>query len=214
MKNQKKKLIKKFAFALSVLAIIAWTILGTGASIAWFNDKSNEVNNIFNFAQFELAVSHKLDDGSYEKVDSTTKVFDEEALYEPGYTQVVYLKVENKGTMPFDFKTSVIINGYKEATNVYNIRFNLIDHLKFGMVFADTEPELMEKLSTREKAISYANMPLEAYTSDAAPLGAGEESFVALVIHMPKAVGNEANYGPEGPPEVDLGLVVKAEQQH
>ena len=143
MKTQANKTAyKRIALALSLCALILWGILGTGASLAWFTDTSPEINNIFHFAEFDLVVSHRLTDGKWQEVDSQTKIFDEEALYEPGYVQVVYLKVENKGTVPFEFSTAVNVNGCIEATNVFGQRFMLQDYLKFGLTTANTEEEM------------------------------------------------------------------------
>ena len=124
MKAQAKKTpYKRIALILSLCALLIWAILGTGASLAWFTDTSPEINNIFHFGEFDLVVSHRLTDGKWQEVDSQTKIFDEEALYEPGYVQVVYLKVENKGTLPFEFYTAVNVNGCIEATNVFGQKF-------------------------------------------------------------------------------------------
>ena len=76
----KKKPYKKIALALSLCFLIVWGVLGTGASLAWFTDTSNELNNIFHFADFELKVSHRTEDGDWEIVDSDTRIFDENAL--------------------------------------------------------------------------------------------------------------------------------------
>lgn len=135
----KKITYKKIALALSLFALILWGILGTGASVAWFTDTSEEVNNIFHFADFELAVSHRTEDGDWEPIDGRTDVFDNEALYEPGYVQIVYLKIENKGSRAFDFHTAVSVTGYTTATNVFGHHFLLQDHLKFGVVTSATE---------------------------------------------------------------------------
>ena len=106
MKPQaKKRIYKQIALALSLCALIVWCILGTGASLAWFTDTSPEINNIFHFGKFDLDVSHRLTDGKWELIDGKTDFFDDEALYEPGYVQVVYLKVENKATLPFKYTT-------------------------------------------------------------------------------------------------------------
>ena len=75
-----KKQYKKIALTLSLAALIVWAILGTGASLAWFTDTSTEVKNIFHFADFDLSVSHKLSDGTYEEIDSQTKIFDDNAI--------------------------------------------------------------------------------------------------------------------------------------
>ena len=209
----KKEQLKRIALALSICLLILWGILGTGASIAWFTDTSSEVKNIFHVAEFDLVVSHRLDDGTYKELDAKTQVFDDEALYEPGYVQVVYLKVENKGTVPFDYKTAVIVNNYTPATNVFGQTFNLQEYLKFGIVMADTEADLEQKIADRELAKDNANMPLNTYETQMASLAAKGEIYMALIVRMPEEVGNIANYRGTTVPKVELGLSVSAQQQ-
>lgn len=213
MKPQaKKRIYKQIALALSLCAIVVWAILGTGASLAWFTDTSPEINNIFHFAEFDLVVSHRLTDGKWEEVDSQTKIFDEEALYEPGYVQVVYLKVENKGTIPFEFYTAVNVNGYIEATNVFGQRFMLQDYLKFGITTADSEDVMKNSVPDRNAAVKLADMPLHNYDTETAVLEPGATKYIALIVRMPEEVGNVANYRGDTVPEVDLGITVKADQ--
>lgn len=213
MKPQaKKRIYKQIALALSLCALIIWGILGTGASLAWFTDTSPEINNIFHFAEFDVEVSHRLTDGKWEEVDSQTKIFDEEALYEPGYVQVVYLKVENKGTVPFEFYTSVNVNGCIVATNVFGQEFMLQDHLKFGITTADTEEAMKNSVPNREKAVEIADMPLKNYDTETTVLKPGATKYIALIVRMPEEVGNIANYRGNTIPEVELGITVKADQ--
>lgn len=209
----KKKNYKRIALALSLCLLIIWGLLGTGASIAWFKDSTPKVKNIFNTAEFKVEVSHRLENGNYEPIDGKTDIFDDEALYEPGYVQVVYFKVENKGDMPFDYTTAVNVLGYTEATNVFGTKFNLRDYLKFGMVTADTEAELEAKLADRKEAVKNATMDLNNYVSDKSALAAGDTEYMALVVRMPEEVGNEVNYRGSKIPQVDLGIVILATQQ-
>ena len=208
-----KNLYKKIALILSLCLIAVWAILGTGASLAWFTDTSEEVKNIFHVAEFDLVVSHRLEDGSYEEIDGQTKIFDDEALYEPGYVQVVYLKIENRGTVPFDFQTAVTVTDYTVATNIFGQQFNLQDYLKFGVVTAATESELEAKLEERDLAKEAATMKLSNYSSDIAELEAGGETYMAIIVHMPEEVGNDANYRGDKIPRVELGIIVNATQQ-
>ncbi len=207
-----KKLHKKIALALSVCAMVVWGVLGTGASLAWFTDTSPEINNIFHIADFDLEVSHRLTDGKWELIDGKTDIFDDEALYEPGYVQVVYLKVENKGTVPFEFFTAVNVNGYTSATNVFGQHFILQDYLKFGVTTADSEEAMKNSVPDREKAVEIANMPLKNYATETAELAPGATKYIALIVRMPKEVGNVANYRGETIPQVELGITVKADQ--
>ena len=204
---------KKIAVSISLLLVAVWCFLGTGASLAWFADTDEEVKNVFHFAEFDLEVSHLVEDSGWEKVEQDTKVFNDEALYEPGYTQVVYLKIENKGTVPFDFKTAVSVTDYTLATNVFGQSFQLQDYLKFGLTTANTMEELQGKVKTRDLANELAVMPLSNYSTETVSLDAKGTVYMALVVRMPENVGNAANYRGGVIPRVALGLIVTATQQ-
>ena len=213
--NPKQKNIpyKRIALALSLCALLIWAILGTGASLAWFTDTSPEINNIFHFADFKPEVSLRLTDGTWEKIDGQTKIFDEEALYEPGYVQVVYLKVENKGTVPFKFDTAVTVHGCVQATNVFGQPFMLQDYLKFGLTSANSEEDMKNSIPNRYVAVDIANEPLHNYyESGAFELEPNGTKYIALIVRMPDNVGNIANYRGDTVPKVELGITVKAEQ--
>ena len=211
--NLKKTPYKRIALALSLVTLIVWGILGTGASLAWFTDTSPEINNIFHFAEFDLVVSHRLTDGTWEEIDSQTKIFDDEAIYEPGYVQVVYLKVENTGTVPFNFYTAVNVNDCTVATNVLGQPFLLQDHLKFGLTVSDTEEEMKDSVPDRRTAAVVADEPLHNYyKTGVEELAAGGTKYIALVVRMPENVTNVANYRGSTVPEVELGITVKADQ--
>lgn len=204
---------KKFALAFSLCAVILWSVLGTGASLAWFTDNSEQVTNIFHFADFELEVSHRLPDGTYEPIDGKTNVFDDSALYEPGYVQIVYLKVDNKGTRAFDFATAVSVMGYTTTTNVFGQHFFLQDYLKFGITAADTESALDAAVATRDAAKSIATTNLKNYSTDTFSLEPGATKYMAIIVRMPEEVGNDSNFRGDTVPQVDLGIIVRAQQQ-
>lgn len=203
---------KRIALILSLCALVIWGILGTGTSLAWFTDTSDTVSNIFHFADFDVAVSHRLEDGSWDPIDEKTDIFDKEALYEPGYVQVVYLKVENNGSVPFEFFTAVNVNGCIEATNVFGQPFMLQDHLKFGITVSQTPEEMENSVRDRDAAVAIADMPLHNYETDTAVLPSGEAAYIALIVRMPEEVGNVANYRGDTVPKVELGITVKADQ--
>ena len=212
MPHKKNIPYKRIALALSLCALIIWGILGAGTSLAWFTDTSNELNNIFHFAEFDVEVSHRLTDGKWEPVDSQTKIFDEEALYEPGYVQVVYLKVDNKGAVPFNFFTAVNVNGCIEATNAFGQPFMLQDYLRFGITISDSEEAMKNSVPNREASVALADMPLHNYETETAVLAPGASKYIALIVRMPKEVDNIANYRGDTVPEVELGITVKADQ--
>lgn len=209
-----KKTYTRIALAVSIVLVIIWGIMGTGTSLAWFTDVDEEVKNIFHFADFDLEVEYRAQDGQWKTIEGNTQIFDDGALYEPGYTQVVYLRVTNKGDVPFDFKSAVSVTDYTVATNVFGQKFHLQDYLKFGLTPAvETEAEMDALVANRELAVCYATMPLSNYSTDTAALDAERTVYMALVVRMPEEVDNVANYRGEAIPRVELGLIISATQQ-
>ena len=207
--NRKK--FTKIALAFSLCLLILWGTLGTGTTLAWFTDTTETQRNTFIVGELDLVVSHKVDDVNYAVVTETTKVFDDSALYEPGYVQVVYLKIENEGTVDFDYVMSVNVTDSIPTINVFGDEIYLEKHLKFGAVIG-TEQEIKDITADREIAKSVATHSLGSYESTIHNLIIGASDYAALIIYMPEEVNNVANYRDDAPPMVELGVTVKASQ--
>ena len=205
----KKRRITRSALALSIILIIVWSLLGTASTIAWFSD-NDVIVNTFQFGDLNVELYRKVGD-NYNLVTEVTKLFKDEALYEPGYTQVVYLKVKNAGDVPFDYKLAVLPKNIVEGTNVFGQPIHLPDYLKFGVVVKDTEAEVLAATQNRADARSYADTVLNNYDEAQTDLAAGAEQYIALVVCMPETVGNEANFRIKEA-SVDLAVKVKATQ--
>lgn len=213
----KKRIATKTALAFSILTMIAWLILGTGTSLAWFTDTSESRRNSFVVGELELGVSYKNGNSDYVEVRPDTELFDDEALYEPGYTQVLYLRVENKGDIDFDYMltidvddSSTVLGENEQGQTIY-----LPNFLKFGVVYSDTEYEL-EREVAREMATLDAGISLEGYTdlrSLAYIPSQVNAEYVALILYLPEEVGNVANYREDKIPSIKLGLTVVASQK-
>lgn len=204
-----KRTITKAALILSACLILVWAVLGTGASLAWFQDESPTLRNTFIFGEMKPLVSYKVD-GVYVPVEEDTVLFNDEALYEPGYTQVVYLKIENAGSVPFDYKLSVAVDptSVVYGTNALGGTIYLPNYLKFGAIFGKTEAQL-----DRQIAQAAATMSLNSYTSETGTLTVDDGAdYVALIVAMPEEVGNVANYRGADIPKVELGVTVLASQ--
>ena len=101
----------KALLALSACLFVLWWALGTGATLAWFSDVDT-VRNEFQIGLIKLDVSYKNDTMTqYAPLEGATTAFHDQALYEPGYTQVVYLQLENKGDVDFNYKLAVTVKG-------------------------------------------------------------------------------------------------------
>lgn len=208
---------RKSALALSACLFVLWWALGTGATLAWFSDVDT-VRNEFRIGLLKLDVSYKNDIVTdYTPLQGASEVFYDEALYEPGYTQVVYLKIENKGEVDFQYKLAVTVEDHEDGINAWGKEIYLPEYLRCGAVFAKSETELRTLLKDRLSAKNYASKEwgaldtwteLSKYTFEA-----GEDPhYAALIVHMPTDVGNAANYRGTQVPTVKLGVTVFAQQ--
>lgn len=208
---------RKAGLAISFILFIIWWALGTGATLAWFSD-ADTVRNEFQIGLLDLDVYYKNDIVTeYTPLKGATEVFSDEALYEPGYTQVVYLKIDNNGDVDFNYKVSVTVEDSTNGKNAKGEDIYLPNYLRYGVVFAKSEAELQEMVKGRLESRGHATNEwgtlgtwsrMSSYT-----FGVGESShYGALIIYMPEEVGNTANYKGNTAPQVKLGITVFAQQ--
>jgi len=215
----KRRKWKKTALALSACLFVLWWALGTGATLAWFSDVET-VRNEFKIGLLNLDVSYRNDRVTeYTPLQGATEVFYDEALYEPGYTQVVYLKIENLGDVDFRYKTVVTVKDYVNGRNAWGEEIYLPNYLRYGAVFAQSEDELEAMVEERLKARDHADQywgPLDTWSKESPYVFKAEEAphYAALIVYMPEDVGNVANYRGFTQPKVMLGVTVFAQQDN
>ncbi len=207
----------KVALALSACLFVLWWALGTGATLAWFSD-TDAVRNEFQIGLLKMNVSYKNDIVTeYTPLQGATEVFNDKALYEPGYTQVVYLRIDNIGDMAFNYKIAVTIEDSQKGKNAWGEDIYLPNYLRYGVVFGKTEADVQQQVKDRLAARTHA--PNDWGTlgtwSEEAPytFGVNEDvHYAALIVYMPEEVGNKANYRGFDVPQVKLGITVFAQQ--
>lgn len=207
---------RKSALALSACLFIIWWALGTGATLAWFSDVDT-VRNEFRIGLLKLDVSYKNNIVTeYTPLKGATEVFYDEALYEPGYTQVAYLKIDSPGDVSFNYKIAVTVeeDDNNLPMNVLGKEFRLREHLRYGVVFAESEAQLRELVKDRATTREVATQRLDTWSGNSPYtfIAGGEPHYAALIVHMPETVGNEANYRGFVEPKVELGITVFAQQ--
>ncbi len=213
-KNSRAILTAKIALVVGVVLLLAWTVLGTGASLAWYTDETPPIVNVIDFAEFDLDVyykNHNMDD--YEEIKIDTNIFGDDALYEPNYTQLVHLKVKNNGTTDMKYRIAIDVRGVTLAESVLGNEIYLPNYLRFGVAFSNSEAALDRTLAQDNAVEEMATLRFNHFSEwDSVVVAPGEERYIALVVHMPKTVGNAANYRGDTAPDVNLGITVYAEQ--
>lgn len=213
---ERMKKQRKFALLASVALLALWLYLGSATTLAWYTDVTPVERNSFVVGELKLAVQYKNDVvPEYTEMTEDSALFNDKALYEPGYTQVVYLRIENDGDIAFNYKISTTVADEKKSTNVLGDEFTLVPYLNYGVIFGANEATLnreLARMAEDQKTVEFIRLNQHS-SYDTVEVVPGKARYAAIVIYMPETVGNEANYRyGEEPPEVTLGVTVFAQQ--
>ncbi len=203
-KNTKRALLS------SVLALFLCFVMLLGTTFAWFTDSVSSVNNIIQSGNLDIELEY-YDGDSWEKVTETTNVFKKDARWEPGHTEVVYLKVSNLGSLALKYNLGINIVNEVESVNVEGKALRLSNYIMFGAI-NDVETPYADRAAARA-AVTEAKVLSTGYTKTGSIEAGGAAQYVALVVYMPENVGNEANHR-EGAaaPKITLGINLMATQ--
>ena len=205
----------KRALITSVLAIFMCVAMLIGTTFAWFTDTASTGVNKIQAGNLDVKLMYSTDMQTWKEATEQTKLFDDNALWEPGYTQVVYLKVVNAGNLALKYETGFSKNYTSNSgKNVNGDWYRVDNYLKIGTAetatkFANREA-VWSAIAANERTLAKDVMLTDEWTT----LRAGEESKpFAVAIYMPTSVGNEANASRLRPSSVSgLGIEVRATQ--
>ncbi len=220
----------KRALLVSVMAMLICVSMLVGTTFAWFTDTEATGKNIIKSGNLDVELSFyrpgdstapaDLETVDWKPVDGSTEVFHEDALWEPGYTQVVYFKVENKGSLALKYNMSENIYTEKKGVNVAGNDFLLSDYL-YSYVAMNEDADTIEAIDTREAAVLLATEELGTAKVEVKSLKSGETKYGIMIVTMPTTVGNEANHktaeagesADKYQPVIGLGITLVATQE-
>ncbi|HAX31343.1 MAG TPA: hypothetical protein DCX96_08725 [Oscillibacter sp.] len=211
--NNKKA--TKRALLTSIMALVMCVVMLVGTTFAWFTDTASTGVNKIQAGNLDVKLMYSTDMQTWKEATDQTKLFDDNALWEPGYTQVVYLKVVNAGNLALKYEAGFSKNyTSNRGKNVNGDWYRVDNYLKIGTAETTTKFENREDvwsaIAATEKTLAKDVM----LTNDWVTLKAREESKpFAVAIYMPTSVGNEANASRLRPSSVSgLGIEVRATQ--
>ncbi len=201
-----KKSTKK-ALLTSALCLILCVSMLIGTTFAWFTDSVVTTNNKIVSGNLDVALYWSTDASNWKTVDVGTNVFTNE-LWEPGHTEVVYLKVVNEGTLALKYNLNVNVAAETEGTNVAGESFKLSDYILYN-VYEEVKTYANSAEARGDETGNKLNVPYNKATE----LEAGKETVLTMAVFMPTTVGNEANYLKETEaPSISLGINLFATQ--
>ena len=199
----------------SVFALVLCVVMLVGSTFAWFTDTASTGVNKIQAGNLDVKLMYSTDMVEWKEATDQTKLFDDKALWEPGYTQVVYLKIVNAGNLALKYEAGFSKNyTSNRGKNVNGDWYRVDNYLKIGTAetatkFANREA-VWSAIAATEKTLAKDVMLTDGWIT----LKAGESSKpFAVAIYMPTSVGNEANASKNRPSKVTgLGIEVRATQ--
>ena len=204
MKNRKFAKLAVVASALSL--VMCCTMLLGGGTFAWFTDSVSSDVNTIQSGNLDVVLEYSKNGTNWSDVETATNVFDADALWEPGYTDVVYFKVTNNGSLALKYDLAAKVAEEVPAVNVAGVDFKLSEYIYYGTT------EDLAAVENRVDAAKVATSKLQGTVANySSYLEADESKVVALVVTMPTTVGNEANHNGTAP-SITLGVELLATQ--
>ena len=196
----------------SVFALVLCVAMLVGSTFAWFTDTATTGVNKITSGKLDVKLSYAKGKNCTEwaEVKNTTKLFDDGALWEPGHTEVAYLKVENVGNLALKYQLSVNVANEVSGTNVNGDTIKLSNYIKMGVV-ENRSTSFADRNAARAAVTDAGNIATYTKTGSIAANDTNAQ-YVALVVYMPETVGNEANYVGDTAPSIDLGVKLAATQ--
>ncbi|MBE6647300.1 MAG: hypothetical protein E7611_06675 [Ruminococcaceae bacterium] len=193
----------KRALIVSVLSLFICFTMLLGTTYAWFTDSVTSAGNIIKTGTLDVSLEYKTPIGiSGDWVDASTGAIFNHDNWEPGYTQVRYVKIENEGSLDLKFILNIIPNTATAPGEV-----NLADVIEvYMMPVADAtslptvDRTALTTSSTAYKGTLAAIMAEDdgaahgvLYAKDNADAAANKNyvEVYAIVLKMSESAGNE-----------------------
>lgn len=185
----------KNALISSALALVLCVSMLAGTTFAWFTDSVTSANNVIAAGNLDVGLSYSDSFGGTYLDAEQHPIFTYEK-WEPGYTEVKYVKIANNGSLAFKFRLDVLPNSTPADGDP-----NLADVLDVYMIknptAAITKDNLTDKVGTLSEVIEMGGgafngiiVPAGTTPNDATTEDVGE-TLVAIAIKMQESAGNE-----------------------
>ena len=212
------------SFLASVVSLATCATMFVGTTFAWFTDSVNSANNIIVSGNLDVELEYLDANDVWQPVTKDTNVFMNNTLWEPGHTEVVYLKVSNVGSLALNYNLGVNIVEEVTSINVKGGELKLSNYIFMGAVedvkeAYDDRMDARDDLDETKVDTIYAGYVQEGvlFPKNNMPTDIADatyEEYVALVVYMPEEIGNEANYRKgEAVPKITLGINLLATQK-
>lgn len=179
IKNTRKSLL------LSALALILCFSMLLGTTYAWFTDEVTSSGNIIKTGSLDVEMywaAGEEDPAAATWNDASQGAIFNSDKWEPGYTEVRHIKIENKGTLALSYTLVIVANGEVSAPS------DVID-----VYYIDPAAQIgaRDQLSDSNKLGTLTEVLANLAQSGTGALEAGKIETVTLALKMREDAGND-----------------------
>lgn len=174
----------KKALMASALSLLLCFSMLIGTTFAWFTDSVTSSGNKIQAGTLKLDLELLEKDGSWTSIKDSSKAIFDYDKWEPGYTEVKVLKVENEGNLALKWMAKFVsVNGLSDLANVIDV------------YVCPSETELAYPTGRGLEGYVYAGTVAEFVntieTTTTGNLEAGEVAYLGIALKMQEEAGNE-----------------------
>ena len=145
----------KKALLMSALSLLLCFAMLIGTTFAWFTDSVTSANNIIKSGNLDVELEY-WNGTDWVNVNGKSDILTNK-LWEPGVTEVAYLRVANAGSLALKYQLGINIVSETAGVNAAGDSFKLSDYIQFGVVEGidvDAATKAPVTYATREAAVA------------------------------------------------------------
>ena len=173
----------KRSFLTSLVSLVLCFTMLLGTTFAWFSDVVTSAGNVIQSGNLdaEMYWSDKFlaaDAIGWKQVKENKPIFTYDK-WEPGYTEIKYIKVANEGSL--NFKWQITIEAEGEVTNLSDV---------IDVYYVNPVTAKLESLDGLQSEGKLTNV-LANKTAESGSLTSGTSTVLAIAFHMDELAGND-----------------------
>ena len=189
-----KKTTKR-ALVMSVLSLVLCVSMFVGTTFAWFTDEVVSSNNIIKSGSLDVEMFWS--DNNTDWTDASTGAIFDYKFWEPGYTEVKYIKIKNVGDLALRYQMNIIPDvlpaaGAANLADVIDVYVLGANATRADVDAATPVATLAQLMAKADGAASGTLLPVDGSdrydVTDTSPEG---EIVYCIALKMKEEAGNE-----------------------
>ena len=192
-----KKHTTKRSLGVSILSLILSFAMLLGTTYAWFTDSVTSAGNIIQSGNLDIGMYWSENNVDWHDAEgaNAAPVFSYDN-WEPGYTELRYIKVTNEGSLAFKYEMMLNPNGeVEDLAEVIDVSYDIVtDNENFVAPTAENKQGSLTKVGTLADMIAAGTGVAGGVLL---PAGKTDENFysgeivICITLHMQESAGNE-----------------------